>query len=120
MKNFIYKVSGWFLLFLPLVTFSLNAQDKELKIFLNDAKTHYIRGTGLGQVWLRYTDFNPGSTVFGSPKTDGFDVGLRRVRYQAFGQLTDKVFIYTQFGSNSFGSLSARKPGLFLNDVTAE
>tara|TARA_R110000850_G_scaffold26824_4_gene76411 strand:+ start:1311 stop:2687 length:1377 start_codon:yes stop_codon:yes gene_type:complete len=120
MKNFIYKVSGWFLLFLPLVTFSLSAQDKELKIFLNDAQTHYIRGTGLGQVWVRYTEFNPGSTVFGTPKQNGFDVGLRRVRYQAFGQLTDNVFIYTQFGINSFGSLSGRKPGLFLHDVVAE
>jgi hypothetical protein len=99
---------------------TLQAQDKELKIFLNDAQTHYIRGTGLGQVWVRYTDFNPGSTVFGTPKESGFDVGLRRVRYQAFGQLTDKVFIYTQFGINSFGSLSGRKPGLFLHDVTGE
>lgn len=58
--------------------------------------------------------------MFGTPKQNGFDVGLRRVRYQAFGQLTVNVFIYTQFGINSFGSLSGRKPGLFLHDVVAE
>ncbi|MFT4856671.1 MAG: hypothetical protein ACI8YP_002613 [Algoriphagus sp.] len=120
MKNLKYSIIGLFSFCLSFLMHSLQAQDKELKIFLNDAQTHYIRGTGLGQVWVRYTDFNPGSTVFGTPKENGFDVGLRRVRYQAFGQLTDKVFIYTQFGINSFGSLSGRKPGLFLHDVTGE
>jgi hypothetical protein len=35
-------------------------------------------------------------------------------------QINKKVFMYTQFGINSFNSLSARKPGLFLHDVTAE
>ncbi|MDG1279353.1 MAG: hypothetical protein P8O16_18895 [Algoriphagus sp.] len=115
-----YNLLGMFLLLLGFMSQHAKAQDKELKIFLNDEKTHYIRGTGLGQIWIRYTDFNPGSTIFGTPKTDGFDVGLRRVRYQAFGQLTDQIFIYTQFGINSFGSLSGRKPGMFLHDVTAE
>jgi hypothetical protein len=120
MKNLKHNVTACFSICFMLFVSTLQAQDKELKIFLNDAQTHYIRGTGLGQVWVRYTDFNPGSTVFGTPKESGFDVGLRRVRYQAFGQLTDKVFIYTQFGINSFGSLSGRKPGLFLHDVTGE
>jgi hypothetical protein len=120
MKYLKYKAIGLFSLCAMLFVTSIQAQDKELKIFLNDAQTHYIRGTGLGQIWVRHTNFNPGSTVFGTPKESGFDVGLRRVRYQVFGQLTDKVFIYTQFGINSFGSLSSRKPGLFLHDVTAE
>jgi len=121
MKHLIkYNLLGMLLLMLSFLAPAASAQDKELKIFLNDEKTHYIRGTGLGQVWVRYTDFNPGSTIFGTPKTEGFDVGLRRVRYQVFGQLTDHVFIYTQFGINSFGSLSGRKPGMFLHDVTAE
>ncbi|AMQ57279.1 hypothetical protein [Algoriphagus sanaruensis] len=96
------------------------AQDKEVKLFLNDEKTHWVKGTGLGQIWVRYTDLNPGSTIFGTPKSNSFDVSLRRVRYQVMGQVTDKVFVYTQFGINSFGPLSGRKPGLFLHDVTAE
>ena len=94
--------------------------DKEVKLFLNEEKTHWVKGTGLGQIWVRYTDLNPGSTIFGTAKDQTFDVGLRRVRYQVMGQITDQVFVYTQFGINSFGSLSARKPGLFLHDVTAE
>lgn len=91
-----------------------------LKIYLNDDSTRYVQGTGLAQVWVRYNDNNPGSAIFGTPKKETFDVGLRRVRYQIMGQVTKKVFFYTQFGINSFNSLSARKPGLFLHDVTAE
>lgn len=91
-----------------------------LKIFLNDDSTRYIQGTGLAQIWLRYNDNNPGSTVFGTSKKESYDVGLRRVRYQVMGQVTKKVFFYTQFGINNFSSLSARKTGLFLHDVTAE
>ncbi len=94
--------------------------DKEVKLFLNEEQTHWVKGTGLGQIWVRYTDLNPGSTIFGTPKDKTFDVGLRRVRYQVMGQITDQIFVYTQFGINSFGSLSGRKPGLFLHDVTAE
>lgn len=91
-----------------------------LKIYLNDDSTRFVQGTGLAQIWFRYNDNNPGSTIYGTPKKETFDVGLRRVRYQVMGQVTKKVFFYTQFGINSFGSLSARKPGLFLHDVTAE
>lgn len=91
-----------------------------LKIYLNDDSTRYVQGTGLAQIWARYNDNNPGSTIYGTPKKETFDVGLRRVRYQVMGQVTKKVFFYTQFGINSFNSLSARKPGLFLHDVTAE
>ena len=91
-----------------------------LKIYLNDDSTRYIQGTGLAQIWFRYNYNNPGSAIFGTPKKETFDVGLRRVRYQVMSQLTKKVFFYTQFGINSFNSLSARKPGMFLHDVTAE
>ena len=91
-----------------------------LKIYLNDDSTRYLQVTGLAQVWVRYNDNNPGSTIYGTPKKETFDVGLRRVRYQVMGQITKKIFFYTQFGINSFNSLSARKPGLFLHDVTAE
>ena len=91
-----------------------------LKIYLNDDSTRYIQGTGLAQIWFRYNDNNPASAIYGTPKKETFDVGLRRVRYQVISQINKKVFMYTQFGINSFNSLSARKPGLFLHDVTAE
>jgi hypothetical protein len=91
-----------------------------LKIYLSDDSTKHIKGTGLAQVWFRYNDNNPGSTIYGTPKKETFDVGLRRVRYQLMGQVNKKTFFYTQFGINSFNSLSARKSPLFFHDVTAE
>lgn len=91
-----------------------------LKLYINDDSTHYIKATGLAQIWVRYNSNNPGSTVFGTPKDNSFDVGLRRVRYQTLAQLTDKVFFYTQFGINNANSISARKSQLFFHDVTGE
>jgi len=100
---------------------SLNNRFKDgLKIYMSDDSTRYIKGTGLAQIWLRYTDNNPGSAVFGTPKKETIDVGLRRVRYQVMAQINSRVFFYTQFGINSFNSISARKPGLFFHDATGE
>jgi hypothetical protein len=91
-----------------------------LKIYLSDDSTKYIKATGLAQIWMRDNDNNPGSTIYGTPKKETFDVGLRRVRYQIMAQVSKKVFFYTQIGINSLNSLSARKTGLFFHDVTGE
>lgn len=120
MKKIGYLFLLALLLFFAIILTVYGQGDKEVKLFLNESQTHWVKGTGLGQIWVRYTDLNPGSTIYGTPKDQVFDVGLRRVRYQIMGQLTDQVFVYTQFGINSFGSLSGRKPGMFLHDVTAE
>lgn len=120
MKNIVIVIIGLFISIygfaqLPSVRFK-----DGLKIYLSDDSVRYIKGTGLVQIWLRYNDNNPGSTIFGSPKKETYDVGLRRVRYQIMGQVNKKTFFYTQFGINSFNSLSARKSPLFFHDVTAE
>ncbi|MFL0684885.1 MAG: hypothetical protein ACJLTB_16995 [Algoriphagus aquaeductus] len=120
MKKIGYLFLLALLLFFAIILSVYGQGDKEVKLFLNESQTHWVKGTGLGQIWVRYTELNPGSTIYGTPKDQVFDVGLRRVRYQIMGQLTDQVFVYTQFGINSFGSLSGRKPGMFLHDVTAE
>lgn len=120
MKKIGYLLLLVYLLFFAIVLTVYGQGDKEVKLFLNESQTHWVKGTGLGHIWVRYTDLNPGSTIYGTPKNEVFDVGLRRVRYQVMGQITDQVFVYTQFGINSFGSLSGRKPGMFLHDVTAE
>lgn len=100
---------------------SLDKKYKEgLKIYLSDDSTKYIKATGLAQIWVRYNDNNPGSTIYGTPVKETFDVGLRRVRYQIMSQVSKKVFFYTQIGINSLNSLSARKTGLFFHDVTGE
>ncbi|MBC7449884.1 MAG: hypothetical protein H7259_00190 [Cytophagales bacterium] len=95
---------------------------KPLKLSLNEDGSHYIQFTGLVQAWVRYDQSNPNSTVNKQTANaeNTFDIGLRRVRFQTMGQLTDRAFFYTQIGENSFSYLSERKFGLFLMDATGD
>lgn len=93
---------------------------KDVRINLNSDGTNYIKFTGLGQYWLRYTDMNPGSTVFGNSSPEYVDMGIRRLRFQAFGQINKHVFFYTQFGLNNFGYVSTHYEGAFFHDALGE
>ena len=42
---------------------------EEMKLKLNEDGSHYLKWTFLNQVWLRYNDSNPGTTVLGEPAT---------------------------------------------------
>lgn len=111
------------------VGFFVNAQEKpkdiaELKLNLNETGDHYVKATFLNQIWIRYNQSNPGTRVLGDPTTETFDIGLRRTRFQLFGQLTDRVFFYFQFGQNNFNYLSQnggnRKLQAFFHDALGE
>lgn len=93
---------------------------KDGKLWLNEDGSNYFKVTLISQVWLRNTDMNPGTTINGTAKNNYTDIGIRRVRLQAFGQITDRVFLYTQIGMNNFNFLSDRKAGFFIHDVTGE
>lgn len=96
----------------------------ELKLNLTPDGSKYIKATFLTQVWLRYNQSNSGTTVNGEPKNSTVDIGLRRTRLQLYGQLTDHVFFYTQFGLNNFNYLSQnagnRKLQAFFHDMLGE
>ena len=98
----------------------LQAQNRELRFNLDDSKEHYLKFTAVNQVWVRYTQHNPGSTVYGDPVKNTADLGIRRLRFQAFGQLTDRLFFYTQFGQNNLTYMQTRFTGAFFHDVVAE
>jgi hypothetical protein len=101
---------------------------EELRLKLNEDGTHYIKATFLNQVWLRYNQSNPGSTVLGDNTSETFDIGLRRTRLQLYGQLTDRMFFYFQFGQNNFNYLAGqnstnsgnRKNQVFFHDALGE
>jgi hypothetical protein len=96
----------------------------ELKLNLNEEGSHYLKATFLNQVWLRYNESNPGTLVLSQPASQTFDIGLRRTRFQLYGQLSDRVFIYFQFGQNNFNYLSQnqgnRKIQAFFHDALGE
>jgi hypothetical protein len=100
----------------------------EMKLKLNEDGSHFLKWTFTNQVWFRYNQSNPGTTVLNDPTKETFDIGLRRTRIQFFGQLSDHVFFYTQFGQNNFNYLAGqnssnsgnRKVQVFFHDALGE
>ncbi|KAA0991164.1 hypothetical protein [Dyadobacter aurulentus] len=111
---------------------SNNSVRPDIRYNLNESGSHYVKATFTNQVWVRLNENNPGTTVLGDPKTNTFDIGLRRTRMQLFGQITDRIFFYTQFGMNNFNKVSAfpayntagtpsnRKVAAFFHDALGE
>ncbi|HVU95522.1 MAG TPA: hypothetical protein VHE34_09870 [Puia sp.] len=93
---------------------------EELRLNLNADGTHYLKFTVLGQLWFRYNESNPGTTVLKKPAPHTFDIGIRRIRCQWYGQVTDHAFFYFHFGQDNFNYLSPRKFTPFIQDALAE
>lgn len=114
--------------FLVLYSLNLAAQPEpgkpDIRYNISADGKHYIKFVFLNQTWLRYNESNPGTTVLGKPQDHTFDIGLRRTRVQVFGQVTDRVFFYSQFGQNNFNFLAAnsgnRKFQAFFHDALGE
>lgn len=96
----------------------------ELKYNLSQDGSKYVKATFLNQTWLRWNESNPGTTVNGVRQDNTLDIGLRRTRMQMFGQITDHMFVYTQFGMNNFNFLAQnsgnRKLQAFFHDALSE
>ena len=122
MKNFFAALASL------LLSATLNAQTTdssrivipELKLNFNKSGSCYLKATFLAQTWARYSELNPGTTIDGTPKSDIGDVGIRRWRIQLFGQLTNRVYFYTQFGQNNFSFFQPRHTGAFVHDAITE
>ena len=98
---------------------------KALKFNLNESGSQYFQVTFLNQIWLRYNQSNPGTLVQGDPKSETFDIGLRRTRIQMFGQISERAFLYFQFGQNNFNAMynsngGNRKIAPFFHDALGE
>ncbi len=110
-----------FLFSLMAIGSGANAQlFKDGKLPLNADGTQYLKFGFGNQIWVRHTEMNPGSTINGYAKSSYSDIGIRRVRINFSGQLTDRVFFYTMIGENNFNFLSDRKLGLCVLDAVGE
>ncbi len=92
----------------------------EFKYKFNASGSHYIKATVTAQIWARYSEMNPGSQIYDTPVNGYGDIGIRRLRFSVWTQLTDRVFFYTQFGQNNFNFLSKRNTGAFFHDAVVE
>jgi hypothetical protein len=102
---------------------AIKKEDKPLKFNLNDDGSHFFQVTFLNQTWIRFNESNPGTTVMGETQDKTFDIGLRRTRIQMFGQVTDRAFVYFQFGQNNFNrnaQYGNRKIAAFFHDAVGE
>lgn len=99
-------------------------EKEALKFNINQSGSHYFQFTVMNQTWVRFNQSNPGTLVENRVKDNTVDIGLRRTRFQAFGQITDKVFVYFQFGMNNFNSQfntgNNRKLHAFFHDALGE
>ncbi len=86
----------------------------------NASGSRYLRFGLVCQVWMRYNQSNPGTLYENKPRPHSFDIGIRRLRMQVYAQPIEWMLIYTQFGINSFNSLSPRKLGDFFHDAVVE
>ena len=95
-----------------------------LKFNINNDGSHYFQVTFLNQTWIRFNESNDSSTLFNKNAPNTFDIGLRRTRIQMFGQITDRTFIYFQFGQNNFNNTynytGNRKIAAFFHDALCE
>jgi hypothetical protein len=107
----------------------LSAQEKttaekkeisELRLKLNEDGSRYLKFTLLGQLWFRYNKSNPGTTVLKEASKQTFDISIRRLRFQLFGQLSDHAFFYLHFGQDNFNYLAPRKFTPFIQDALGE
>lgn len=113
-----------FILLSP-ISAQVNADSKkkeidELRLKLNEDGSHYVKFNILGQLWFRHNQSNPGTTVLKESAAKTTDIGIRRLRFQFFGQLTDHAFFYIHFGQDNFNFLSSRKFTPFIQDALAE
>ncbi len=122
MKNIF---SFFFLFFCLKLAFSQTQPDKEaLKFNLSEDGKRFFQVVFLNQTWVRYTQNNEGTTIENERQNEVFDIGLRRTRIQMFGQITDRVFLYFQFGQNNFNAQynlgNNRKIATFFHDAFCE
>lgn len=108
----------WFAILTTVFINQVSSQKiAEGKFHIDDTGNHFIKMSFVSQFWLRNGQYNPGTTLFGFPVDHGTDIGIRRFRAQVFGQLSDKIFFYSQLGINNFNPISERKPSFFVHDV---
>lgn len=126
----VFALLGWGIISVHAFGFhcsdSTKANDelKPIRFLLKNSGTRYFQVTFMNQVWVRWNESNNGTLVYGEPKNETFDVGLRRTRIQLFGQVSERTFLYFQYGQNNFNHLSQisgnRKVAAFFHDVLCE
>lgn len=87
--NHIFRIVLFSCIYL-VSTMDLSAQD-----------TKKLQFSGGIQLWMRYTDLNPGSAIGSQEFNDAFDISLRRYRLGLQGQLNERIKYNFSLGNNN-------------------
>ena len=79
------------LMLLMLVYSSSYAQSNRLKLNLDDSGKTYVKASVRMQLWARYFDSNPGTTINGEAANNVFDISMRRLRMGRFGRKSSGI-----------------------------
>lgn len=98
-----------------------------IKLKLGEDSAKYIRFITWHQIWSRFSENNKGSTRLGQPAPESFDFGVRRSRFLAYAQVSDRFLILTHFGINNQTGISGGSNGrdgqrapFFMHDAWAD
>lgn len=108
------------LFILILTTNAAIAQSDKLKLNFDDTGETYVKASVRMQLWTRYFDTNPGTTINGEAVNNVFDVSVRRLRMGIDAQLTPKLYVYSLFGGNNLNSVSEKNFQFKVLDLYAE
>jgi hypothetical protein len=89
-----------------------------LRWYLSEDKSSYAGMLMVNQIWTRYIENNPDK--HGVEQYPDFDLGIRRSRLIFYTYLIDKVFIYTQVGTDGFTYNSNKNPAVQLFNAQTE
>lgn len=106
----------FFLLSIILISPFAKGQDS----LAQRAKYPSLQFSGALQIWLRYTETNPGSTANLQPVNNITDFSIRRLRLKLAGALTPRLSYTIQFGENSINYITGRDIRLRILDAYTE
>mgnify|MGYP006995562767 CR=1 FL=1 len=112
------KIKLLFTLF--FVTCIAYTQSNKLKLNLDESGKTYIKASVRMQLWARYFDTNPGTTINNESADNVFDLSIRRLRMGISAQLTPKLYVYSLFGGNNINVTSEKDFQFEVLDLFAE
>ncbi len=91
-----------------------------VKFDLSEDGKQWVRFITWHQLWARYTELNPDTTIRGEETDDHFDIGMRRSRFLVLGKIAPRLTIVTHFGFDNQTFAGGKKPQLFMHDAWVE
>lgn len=96
------------------------SQSNRLKLNLDESGKTYVKASVRMQLWARYFDTNPGTTINNEIADNVFDLSIRRLRMGISAQLTPKLYMYSLFGGNNINVNTEKDFQIGVLDLFAE